>query len=94
MFSYGKQYKEIAMAEGFICTVNRISINDTPTWVEVQFDEGENKVMCISLRELLDILKNKFPDEVFERIWLRNVVVNKMSSGYQQATLLITNKPV
>ena len=81
------------MAEGFVCKVNEIGINNARTWVEVQFNEGENKMISISLRELLDILRNKFPDEVFERIWLRNVVVNKMSSE-PQATLLITNKPV
>ena len=60
--------------------------------VKLEFSAGKHGMISVTLRELLDILRQKFPNEVFEKIKLCIYVADSTETSEPEVCCLITNQ--
>ena len=77
------------MPDRFVYKTTKIGISGEK--VKLEFGEGKNRMISMSVREFMDILRHEFPNEVFEKIEMHMAVSTEVSNQ-PQVGFLVTNR--
>ena len=78
------------MPDQFVYEVSKVEIGDDE--VKLEFGEGKNGMISMTVRKFMDILRKEFPGEVFEKIEMHMAVTTEVPGQARQVGYLVTNR--